>query len=100
MILLQIIFELFVLYQISQVISESTLFSPVRRFFLRSDWIPLNWIGQMLDCFLCTSIWVGFGLSFVLFNFAEYLGYYEVSWFWNGLFFSSLAWFLRIFENK
>lgn len=100
MILLKIIFETLILYQIAQIISESTLFSPIRRFFLRSNWIPINWIGRLLDCFLCTSVWVGFVLSFVLFNFSEYLGYYSFSWFWNGLYFSSMAWFLRILESK
>ena len=100
MIILQIIFETLILYQISQVISESYLFSPMRNFFIESNWIPLNWFGKLIDCFLCTSIWVGFGLSLYLFNLAEYLGYLQFSWFWNGLFFSCLTWILRVLENK
>lgn len=87
----QVIFEVFVLYNITQVIVESTLFSKVRK---------IKILNPLLSCFLCTSIWISFILSLFLFNYAEYLGCNHFSWFFNGMFFSSITWFLHLIEGK
>lgn len=86
-----IIFEVLVLYNITQIIVESILFSKVRK---------IKILNLLLSCFLCTSVWISFILSFFLFNYAEYLGYNRFSWFFNGMFFSSIAWFLHLIEGK
>lgn len=99
MLFLKIVFELFILYQITQIITESQLLEPIRSSFVYSKLWIFKKIGHLISCFLCSGVWVGFILSFRLFNFAEYLGYYELSWFWNGLFFSCLSWFLRMLEK-
>ena len=87
----KIAFESLILYNISQIISESTLFSKVRN---------IKILNPVLSCFLCTSVWASFALTFVLFDYAKYLGYETVSWFWNGLFFSSITWFIHCVETK
>lgn len=100
MILLKILFEVFVLYQITQVISESTLTKPFRDYLNKhSRYTVVGFLHSLMNCFLCTSVWVGFTLSFFLFDLAAYLGYTH-SWFWNGLFFSGITWFLYVWEQS
>lgn len=94
-----LVFEILVLYQITTIISESSLFNPLRE-FLTKRFFPLSLLGYLISCFLCTSVWVGFILSNYLFNFAEYLGYYEISWFWNSMFFSAVVWFIHKIDNS
>ena len=90
MIATKIIFQIFVLYNITQIVTESVLFSKVRK---------IKILSPLLTCFLCTSVWISFLLSFFLFDLAKYLEY-DYSWFWNGLFFSSITWFIHIIEQK
>lgn len=92
----QIVFEIFVLYNITQIITESSLFESVRQFKVNNKKI----LHPLLSCFLCTSVWISFLLTFVLFDYASHLGYQQFSWFLNGLFFSSVTWFIHIIEIK
>lgn len=98
MIVLQIIFEAFVLYQITTIIVDSTLFDIIKSPFRNNKYLGL--LSHLLDCFLCTSVWVGFVLSEFLLNFSEYLGYYEYSTIWNSMFFSAIAWFINKFDKS
>jgi hypothetical protein len=102
MILLKIIFQTFVLYQAAQIISESKLTKPLREYLLgRSvNSIAYKFLYELFSCFLCTSVWVGFILTPLLFDLSSYLGYCGFSWFWNGLFFSALAWFMHVWEQS
>ena len=87
----KIVFEVIVLYNITQIVAESTLFSKVRK---------IKIVGSVLSCFLCTSVWISFLLTFVLFDYANYLGFDKFSWFFNGMFFSGLTWFIHVIERK
>lgn len=102
MILMKIVFQILVLYQIAQIISESRISKPLRTFLLEKSHgnVIIGLLHGLLSCFLCTSVWVGFLLTPMLFDFAEYIGYNQVSWFWNGLFFSSITWFLYVWEQS
>lgn len=102
MIITKIIFEVFILYQVSQVISESKLTRPFREYLRQKGQSNrlIMFLYNLLSCFLCTSIWVGFLLSLLLFDFAAHIGYETVSWFWNGLFFSSITWFMNVWEQN
>jgi len=102
MLLLKIGFQVFVLYQIAQIISESKISRPLR-YYLRdiSDKnIVAKVLYELMSCFLCTSVWVGFALTPLLFDLSSYLGYSTISWFWNGLFFSSITWFMKVWEEN
>ena len=95
---LLIFFEVFVLYNITQILSESGLFQWARR-------IPI--LGtKLLSCFLCTSVWVGIALSFILPNVAYKISgsiviyNYDITWFFNAMFLSSLGLALHIIEDK
>ena len=102
MILLKIIFEVMVLYQITQIITESKITRPIRSFLNEQGryFIIAEILYELISCFLCTSVWVGFILTPLLFDFASYLGYDKGSFFWNGLFFSSVTWFLYVWEQS
>lgn len=104
---IKFIFTLFVIYQITSIITESTfpLFKLLRVLHeFESKSLFINWIlagiSQFFSCFLCTSVWVGFIISNYLYNISFELGYENQSWFWSGLFYSSLTWFIHIIENK
>jgi len=102
MILLKVIFQILVMYQMTQIISESKLTKPLRDYLLsRSRTSKVAWFFyELSSCFLCTSVWVGFLLTLPLFDLAAYMGYTTMSWFWNGLFFSCLTWYLHLLENR
>lgn len=102
LILLKIVFQTLVLYQVSQIISESKISRPLREYLKEMSSVSTfaKVLYELISCFLCTSVWVGFLLTFVLFDFADYLGYDIVSWFWNGLFFSALSWFMYVWEQS
>ena len=48
-------------YGITQIITESTLFSPLRG--LLSTYSLTKWLGELISCVLCTSVWISAGLS-------------------------------------
>lgn len=102
MILLKCIFQIFVLYQISQIVSESKVSRPIRNWLKvkGQTLIVANVLYELISCFLCVSVWVGFILTPILFDFANYIGYTKLSWFWNGLFFSSITWFMNVWEQN
>jgi len=92
-----ILFEILVLYQLTSIITESHLFKPIRTWALSSS----EFLGSLISCFLCTSVWVGFILSFVLYDYAKTLGINPMySWFFNSMFFSFFTWFLHLIEQK
>ncbi len=100
MTILLIIFSVFIVFNLSQIISESTfpLFRWLRRLEV-NEYLLVSYIGQLFSCFLCTSVWAGWIVAIFVFDLGLNLGV-EHSWFWTGLFYSSLAWFLHILEAK
>lgn len=45
---------------ITQIITKSEIFSPVREFFYnRRKNKVFNWLHDLLDCGYCTSVWIG-----------------------------------------
>jgi len=81
-------------YNITQIITEASIFKPVRRWLLDSR---LSIIGQLVSCFLCTSVWISFLLTLGCKNFADRLNY---SVFINTMFISAVVWFIHIFERR
>ncbi len=94
------IFAIFIVFNLSQIISESTfpLFRLLRR-LEESQYLFISYIGQLFSCFLCTSVWVGWLVSVKVFDLGSVLQV-DHSWFWTGLFYSSIVWFLHCMEVK
>jgi len=88
---MNLVFILVVIYQITQIISESYLFKPFRMMFVTR--IPF--LYKLLTCFLCTSVWVSF---FVHLIFPEFN--LNTNWFLNTMFLSGCVWFLHVIEDK
>jgi hypothetical protein len=109
-IFLELLLEVGIIYTITQVISESKLTLPFRDWLetvLLKDWhkltilkYPVLFFYTLISCFLCTSIWVSWGIGAIFFNLITYLGYNNFPIFWNGLFLAFLVWFLRKLEDK
>jgi hypothetical protein len=98
--LILLIFSIFIVFNLSQIISESTfpLFKWLRR-LETNRYLLVSYIGQLFSCFLCTSVWAGWVVSILVFDLGSVLQV-EHSWFWTGLFYSSIAWFLHCVEAK
>lgn len=94
---MNVIFAILVTYNLSQIISESTfpLFRWLRN--LEGNWFK-EFISELTSCFLCTSVWIGVLVSFLLFDYAKYLEIQNLSLIWSGLFYSCCAWFLHCLE--
>lgn len=92
-------FSIIVVYNISQIISESTF--PLFRFLrnLEGNWF-FNFVSELTSCFLCTSVWAGLLVSWLVFDVASSLQVNHFTIFWSALFYSGCAWFLRCLEAK
>lgn len=78
------------IFSITQIISESKLFSDVRGFFERN----LTFLYNLTSCFLCTSVWVSFFVALVLPN-----ARFEHGLFFDAMYYSCIVWFMRLFET-
>jgi hypothetical protein len=53
--MLRIIIAIIAIEAITNIITKSDLFQPVRAFFFKKN----KWIHDLLDCGYCTSVWIG-----------------------------------------
>lgn len=102
-------------YHISSLIAEAEITSWFRGLFK-----PKSFFHRLFSCVLCTSVWVGWLLSFLVFN---AFAYYEsdivfklnlllinhkaatilaliISHFLSGILYSAVTWFLHLWEVK
>lgn len=101
--LLMLLLWLASIYGITQIIVDASIFEPVRNFFLSRKGF-LNWFGSLVDCFLCTSVWVSAFASLTLYSptihvFGE-CEYLFMNVFFDAMIGSALVWFMRIWENS
>jgi hypothetical protein len=55
-----ILFAAILTEAITQIITKSEFFKPIRKFFFKKRESRIcNWIHELLDCGYCTSVWVG-----------------------------------------
>lgn len=55
-----ILFAIILTEAITQLITKSEFFKPIRKFFFKNrENRVCNWIHELLDCGYCTSVWVG-----------------------------------------
>lgn len=55
-----ILFAIILTEAITQLITKSEFFKPIRKFFFKKKKNRFfNWIHDLLDCGYCTSVWVG-----------------------------------------
>ncbi len=55
-----VIFLVILTEAITQIITKSELFEPIRKFFFdRRKNKFFNWMHSLIDCGYCTSVWVG-----------------------------------------
>lgn len=94
-----VIFAILVTYNISQIISESSF--PLFRWLRNLEGnVVKDFIANLTSCFLCTSVWTGILVSWLIFDYAKYLEIQSLTLFWSGLFYSCCAWFLHCWEVK
>jgi len=60
LVILKFLFAIVVVEAITNIITKSVFFSPVREFFFNRRKNKLfKWVHSLLDCAYCTSVWVG-----------------------------------------
>lgn len=90
------------IYGITQIISEATVFEPLRNFLTNSKFKPFNKVGELISCFLCCSVWVSFFVSIVVFSPSLEIWSHLSFWhfFFDGMIGSTIVWFFHIYEGK
>lgn len=98
----QLIVWSFIVYGITQIIVEAKIFAPIRNWLNYSRFSFFNFFGTLLSCFLCTSVWVSFILSALLYSPTSTLWpeLNNSSIFLDGMLGSCIVWFLYCIENK
>lgn len=88
-------------YGISNILVYGKIFNGPRTAIQKwaaNDNMPFYWVGEfianMLDCMMCTSVWVGFFLGIFLYSpVSQHLTVNPFfSWFFDGLFASGTVW--------
>jgi hypothetical protein len=85
-------------YGITQIITDSSIFRPIRKLLRNTV------LSELVTCFLCSSVWVMGGLSAFLyspsaeiFQFNNY--HIAVYIFTDAMMGSAILWFMRLIEN-
>lgn len=87
----KLIFAIILTEAITEIVTKSVIFSPIREFFFnRRKNALFNWIHELLDCGYCTSVWVGWLLAILFFNEKMLIDRY-IDWIFIGLFLHRLS---------
>jgi len=82
--LLLFIISVLITEAITEIVSKSVLFTPVRAwFFKRKSNIIFSFIHDLLDCGFCLSVWVGTLVGLVIMDMQIVSGW--IDWFIVGL---------------
>jgi len=111
MFITQLLIWCLIVYGITQIVVEATIFSKLRSVLSRN----ISFLGKLISCFLCSSVWISFILSVTLYSPTAQLwphllslefpatdipmGWF-VTMFLDGILGSSIVWFLYCIENK
>ena len=83
--ILLLLFSVALTESITELLTKSEIFSPVREwFFDRRDNKVLGFLHKLLDCGYCTSVWSGWFVALVFFKDIGILNAW-VDWFFVGL---------------
>ena len=95
--LLKTLYAVFTVYGISQIITEAKVFAWLRK------GLTNTWLGDLVSCFLCTSVWVSFTFSYFIHSLSGELfptNFQFTNVFLDGMFLSALVWFFYVIESK
>lgn len=93
----------FIIYGISQIVTEASIFAWLRDGLTKSRFKVFNVLGKLVTCFLCTSVWVSFLMGAFTYSPTAEL------WtnlapiqniFLDGMYGSTFAWFLYVTEAR
>lgn len=91
--LIKTFFAVFTVYGITQIITEAKIFEWLRKLLSK------NWLGSLVSCFLCTSVWISFAFSYFVYSLSSHFTNI-LSVFLDGMFLSAIVWFLYVIESK
>jgi len=57
--ILEIIVAVILVESVTNILTKSELFEPLRKFLFESESSVLGFIHKILDCPYCTSVWIG-----------------------------------------
>jgi len=98
--IIKLIFSIFLVESITELLTKSEVFSPVRKwFFDRRDNKVQRFLHKLLDCGYCTSVWSGWFVALILFNDLDLINVW-VDWFFIGLVLQRMANALHFMIDK
>lgn len=103
---MEIIYWIIIVYGTTQIITESYAFKFIRDMWENmSDYTKI--ISILLRCILCTSTWISFLYSKIIFSPFFYIFKYnyiyntiDLTFFFDGMFGSCIIWFIHLIEKK
>ena len=99
---MELLIWILVAYGLSQILVYGSIFNKPREWISRHS----KFMGELLECMMCTSTWVGFFLSLVFYSPTESLiSYPYTNIFFDGILASGSVWALNAIiewfeENK
>lgn len=96
--MIKIILFSFLIYSISNIITQSKIFEKIRMIM---GWISPNFLGEMFECMMCMGFWVGVVTSIFMPISYAYIEYSSVfiSHFFDGCIGSGAAWVIHAIVN-
>lgn len=102
---MEIVYWIIIVYGTTQIICESYLFKFIRDFPEKLS-IYTAIFSILLRCVLCTSVWISFLYSKLIYSPFQHIYNYtlinniDASFFMDGMFGSCIVWFIHIIEKK
>ncbi|MEW5675557.1 hypothetical protein ABGT15_04530 [Flavobacterium enshiense] len=92
-----VIFSL-IAYGITNILVYGSIFQSLRDFLMK---VNPKFLGKLLECPMCTSYWVGFGLCFIIVSPIGFV--FNLIGFWNlfltGCFTSGCVWIIHTIQE-
>jgi len=82
---LEIISVIILIEAITNILTKSDIFRPLREYLFESDNKILTFIHNILDCPYCTSVWVSLFSIIMLYLYINNLLPHILAWFFMGL---------------
>ena len=89
--LIKLIFSIFLVESITELLTKSEIIGPVREWFFNRRAIKVHkFLHRLLDCGYCTSAWAGWFVALIFFKDLDLINVW-VDWFFIGLILQRMA---------
>lgn len=97
---IEILVVIILVEAITNVLTKSEFFEPLRKFLFESENKVLSFIHKILDCPYCTSVWIGFLVAFLYYFYSANALPSVLVWFCIGVVLHRLSNILHFLIDK